>query len=223
MELNSILAIGNTPSATTGASVRLADSFDTFLKLLTTQLQHQNPLSPMDSTQFTQQLVSFASVEQSIVTNKNLEAMVFLLHTSQVSGAVGYLGKTVTASGNTALLANGTAQWNYSLPSEAQKVSITIKDANGRVVFNGSGATTSGMHTFVWNGLNDVGAPQPNGSYTIGITASNAAGAPIQATTTIEGKVTGIQNAGGKLMLTVNGASVLLEDVTAIKEPPPAI
>src|SRR5208282_1889249 len=99
------------------ASQQLAGNFNTFLQLLTTQLQNQNPLDPLDTNQFTQQLVEFASVEQQINTNTNLQSLINLQQTSEATSALQLVGSTVTISGNAATLSNATnspATWNLS-------------------------------------------------------------------------------------------------------------
>ncbi|HZZ11369.1 MAG TPA: flagellar hook capping FlgD N-terminal domain-containing protein, partial [Paraburkholderia sp.] len=91
-------AIDNNTAAGAGqstASQQLAGNFDTFLTLLTTQLQNQDPLSPMDSTQFTQQLVAFSGVEQQINTNNNLQSLIALNQSQQAASAVSYIGHSV--------------------------------------------------------------------------------------------------------------------------------
>src|SRR5258705_1931226 len=102
-------------TATTG----IADNFQTFLTLLTTQLQNQNPLDPLDTNQFTQQLVQFASVEQQINMNTQLQTLVSLQQTAQNSQALGFVGKTVTVKGSTAPLQSGQAQWTFNPPTPA--------------------------------------------------------------------------------------------------------
>src|ERR1700745_1994530 len=109
----------NNPSATAAAAgsnamQQLSGNFQTFLTLLTTQLKNQDPLSPMDSNQFTQQLVQFSQVEQQINSNKNLEDLIALTKSQSATNAVSYLGKTLTLTDGTAALQNGTANWTYS-------------------------------------------------------------------------------------------------------------
>src|SRR3974390_2835673 len=93
----------------------LAGNFNEFLKLLTTQLQNQDPLSPMDTNQFTQQLVQFSSVEQQINMNTQLSTLISLQQTAQTAQAASFIGATVTVNGATAQLVNGRATWNYSV------------------------------------------------------------------------------------------------------------
>src|SRR5580658_123707 len=108
-------ASGSSDSATQ----QLTGNMDTFLQLLTTQLQNQDPMNPMDSDQFTQQLVEYSQVEQQINTNSNLQSLISLQQGGAGSSAVGYLGKTVTVSGGTAPLTNGAASWNYTLAAQS--------------------------------------------------------------------------------------------------------
>src|SRR5499427_11109056 len=97
-------------SSTTGDT--LAGNFQTFLTLLTTQLQNQNPLDPLDTNQFTQQLVMFAQVEQQLKSNDELSTLVSLEKSAQATTALAYVGQTVAVNGQTAALAGGQAVWS---------------------------------------------------------------------------------------------------------------
>src|SRR5689334_25039164 len=97
----------------------IASNFTTFLQLLTTQLKNQNPLDPLDTNQFTQQLVEFASVEQQINMNTNLQTLVSIQQAAQSTQALGFVGRTVTVTGATAPLTNGQAQWTFNPTSPA--------------------------------------------------------------------------------------------------------
>src|SRR5262245_53941482 len=113
----------------------LADNFDTFLVLLTAQIQNQDPLSPMDSTQFTQQLVQFSQVEQQIRTNEQLEGLVGQYQAASAGAALSYLGKDAIIDADETYLAGGSANWAYTLPETATSLTINVKDANGRTVY----------------------------------------------------------------------------------------
>src|SRR4051812_46180014 len=127
----------------TGTRQGIADNFDTFLQLLTTQLKNQNPLDPMDTNAFTQQLVQFSSVEQQLKTNDYLSALVQSNGSSTNTNAVSYIGKTVTASGTRSELVGGKAVWNFTL-KDAATANVTIKDANGNVVYTEKGDLKAG-------------------------------------------------------------------------------
>src|SRR5271168_3379612 len=130
--------VSSTPAAATGTSStpdamsQLSGNFDTFLTLLTTQLQNQDPLSPMDSTQFTQQLVEYSQVEQQINTNTNLTNLISLQQAGAGAASVGYLGKNVTVTNGNAALTNGSATWNFSLPANAATTTVTVTNASGQ-------------------------------------------------------------------------------------------
>src|SRR6516165_6339434 len=121
-------------SSSSGAT--LAGNFQTFLTLLTTQLQNQNPLDPLDTNQFTQQLVEFASVAQQLKTNDSLSTLVSLEQTAQSTQALTFVGKTAVVNGNTAALTNSQATWELSIPS-ASNLTINITNSRGQTVFTG--------------------------------------------------------------------------------------
>jgi len=130
MEIGS--SFTNNNSAANVADTKLAQDFDQFLVLLTTQLQFQDPLDPLDSSQFTEQLVSFTQVEQSITTNKNLEALISQTQTAAMSNAVGYLGTEVTIETDRSGLRDGVAKWEYGLQTNAEETTISILDSTGQ-------------------------------------------------------------------------------------------
>ena len=130
----------------------IADNFDTFLTLLTTQLRHQNPLDPLDTNDFTAQLVQFTQVEQTIKQNDNLEKLIQLSAANTITNIIGFLGGEVTLSGETADLKDGTAEWNYEIDGAANNSTLSVFDANGVPVFTTSGPAPSGKSTFLWDG-----------------------------------------------------------------------
>jgi flagellar basal-body rod modification protein FlgD len=207
-----------TPSAATTAGAQLAGNFDTFLTLLTTQLKNQDPLSPLDTNQFTQQLVSFAGVEQSIQTNQNLESLLGIQRSSQAANAVSYIGRSVTATTNQAALSDGEARWDYSLAIPADKTALVVTDANNKVVAVASGETGAGAHSFTWNGKDSSGASLPDGLYTLSVSAVDAAGQTIPVNQTVTGPVDAIDTsvAGGP-QLSVGGVPVGLDAVVGVR------
>lgn len=143
----------------------LAGDFDQFLTLLTTQLQYQDPTNPVDSKEFTQQLVQFTQAEQMVNTNANLEKLIDLQNSSLVASAANYIGKVVDANGNTAPLQNGRAEFHYSLGAAADDVKIAVIDADGNIVYSEAGETGIGQHDFIWNGVANDGTTMPDGPY----------------------------------------------------------
>jgi len=195
--------------ATTKGIASLADNFNTFLALLTTQLKNQDPTSPLDSNQFTQQLVQMTGVEQQLNANTLLKQVV--ANTSNgISTAVTLIGKTVKAVSDTASLANGQAQWTYNLPSAAADLKVEVLDANGNVVHaEAPSDLKAGDHAFTWNGKNLAGTQLPNGgTYTLRVTALDSTGATLATTNFVQGLVTGVTQNNGSTSITVNGGPV---------------
>ena len=127
-----ISTTGTTSSSTVSTAIdntEIASNFTTFLQLLTTQLKNQNPLDPLDTNQFTQQLVQFAQVEQQMKSNDQLSRLVSLEKSAQASTALAYVGSTVVVDGSTAALTNGSATWNFNV-TKPSTATITIKDCN---------------------------------------------------------------------------------------------
>ncbi|MBI3451721.1 MAG: flagellar hook assembly protein FlgD [Rhodospirillales bacterium] len=207
-------------SSVNNAQASFGNNFDSFLQLLTTQLKNQDPLSPLNATEFTTQLVQFSGVEQSIRQNRNLEALITLQKDSQYASAVGYLGKTIEAKGDKASLANGRADFNYTLDGPAAKTTLKIVNESGQVVRTIAGETTSGPHSFTWDGRNDSGVREADGTYRIVVTAADSNNQPVSATTKIVGKVTDVGMVNGTIVLTVGTSKIPLSEVTAVRETP---
>ncbi len=189
------------PTATQGEAAqsrnRLSDNYDTFLVLLTAQLQNQDPLAPMDSTQFTQQLVQFSQVEQQIRTNEQLEGLAGQYQAASAGAALSYLGKDAIIEANETYLAGGQANWAYDLDGTASSLTVQVKDRQGRVVYESTvQPKTEGEHLFTWDGKKDDGTTAPDGVYTLSIEATNAAGDDIAHTTTVRERIMGVDFSG---------------------------
>lgn len=203
----SIPGISGADDATTaGARTRLSDNYDTFLVLLTAQLQNQDPLAPMDSTQFTQQLVQFSQVEQQIRTNEQLEGLVTQYQAASAGAALSYLGKDAIIESNRTYLANGEANWAYSLPENAEQMRIEVRDASNRTVFSTTtAARTAGEHLFTWDGTTANGEAA-EGSYTMVITAKDASGETITPNIHVREPIMGVDFTGSTpLVMTPSG------------------
>lgn len=221
MDVTNATSASNGSSQAGKAAAVFGKDFDTFLQLLTTQLQYQDPLSPMDSTQFTQQLVSFTSVEQQIATNKNLESIISQLASQDIAGAVAYIGKEIYALGDKAPLQNGQASWNYGLDLRAEETKITVRDGAGRVVYETTGETAPGAHTFAWDGRTNSGGVAPDGIYSLEVAATSAAGNAIGSNIFIRGVVEGVERIGGENLLSVNGVLLPVDNIQSIGLPKP--
>jgi flagellar basal-body rod modification protein FlgD len=220
-------AVGASGATGTGAAagtsksqLGLADDFNSFLQLLTTQLQHQDPLAPMDANQFTQQLVQFSAVEQAIKTNDTLGQLLTAVRGEQIGRSVDYLGAEVEAPGETVRLGGtSTAQINYQLGQAASSVTISIYNQAGQLVASRQGAGDAGSHSVAWDGRDQSGAPLPAGLYRVDIAATDASGAPAAANTSVHGVVDGVEISGDQVLLSVDGVLLPLDSVTSIHRP----
>lgn len=222
-----------TTTATSGTSVidkinnsrtSLATNEQSFLKLLTTQLKNQDPLSPTDTNQMTSQITQMTGVEQQLVTNDLLAALVGMNTGSGLSEAVGMMDKLVTAETSTSTLKDKSATFVYNQAGAATKATVEITNAAGKVVRTiHPEDMKSGDHTYVWDGKDDSGVQLTDGGvYTAKVTASGADGKSITTKSAgrIQGIVTAVDNSTGKTMVTINGTQVALDSVIGVTNPP---
>lgn len=179
---------------------KLAKDLNTFLTLLTNQLKNQDPTSPMDSSQFTQQLVQYAQVEQQISQNEKLDKILTANNNTLSAMGVNYIGKYVEAESSAVPLQDGTGRFAYGVASTANTVGILIKDSTGKVVRGLDGDPSAGVHEVRWDGKDDSGKQLPDGSYTLSVTALGDNGT-IETYTTAFGRVTGVTNKDGEVNL----------------------
>jgi flagellar basal-body rod modification protein FlgD len=211
-------------AATTAAGInntssqQIAGNFDEFLQILTTQLQNQDPLSPMDANSFTQELVEFASVEQQIDTNTNMQTMISLQQATTDLAGLNLVGSTVTVSGNSAALANASnspATWTLNSPSAATG-NVSITNSSGQTVFSGTTALNAGTQTYTWNGKGSNGVTWPDGNYTLSITATGANGQPVAVSTQVQGVVSAVNTSANPPTLTISGQTVPMSSIQSI-------
>jgi flagellar basal-body rod modification protein FlgD len=219
-----VSATSSTSAISEAAQAResLAGNFDTFLTLLTTQLQNQDPLSPLDSNEFTQQLVQFTSVEQQIAANENLEKILAAMQVEQTATALGFIGKQIDAETDTVGLGEtGDATWTYDLPSNAQLTALTVSDASGKLVYVAKGETKAGPHVLAWDGTDNAGNRLPAGAYTLAVTASDANGTTLDTLIGVRGVVEGATTtADGEAAVLVAGTPIAVSTITRAITPP---
>ncbi len=215
-------SVTNTPS-TTGASssgggnaTEIASNFTQFLTLLTTQLKNQNPLDPMDTNQFTQQLVQFAGVEQQLKTNDRLDSILTASQSASSASATSYIGKTVTADGSTSQLSNGAASWTLTPARAASKAVITVLDSKNNVVATQTTSLTAGSQTYTWNGKNSAGMTSADGNYSIKVSATDATGSSVSVDTSLTGTVDEVDLSGTTPVLMIGAQKVPLSSVQTI-------
>jgi flagellar basal-body rod modification protein FlgD len=205
---------GATLSST--ADTTLAGNFQTFLTLLTTQLQNQNPLDPLDTNQFTQQLVQFAGVEQQLKTNDQLTSLVSLQQTAQSTQALGFVGKTAVVDGATTQLTNSAATWTLGVASNSN-VNVTIANSTGQNVFSGSYPVTAGANqAFAWDGKGNDGTQWPDGKYTLTATAADSSGNAVGVSTQIQGVVNSVDLTQSPPLLSINGQTYTVSQIKSI-------
>ena len=204
----------NSLSSTTGGT--LAGNFQTFLTLLTTQLQNQNPLDPLDTNQFTQQLVQFASVEQQLKTNDQLTSLVSLQQTAQSTQALGFVGKTAVVDGSTTALTNSAATWSLGVPTNSN-VSISITNSSGQTVYSNNYSVKAGQNqTFGWDGKGNDGTQWPDGQYKLTATAVDTSGNSVAVSTAIQGVVSSVDLTQTPPLLSINGQTYTVNQIKAI-------
>ena len=205
------------PSKAETDGTKLAENFDDFLLLLTTQLKNQDPTDPLDTNEFTQQLVSFAGVEQQVNTNKNLEKLIGSSVSAGVQQGLGYIGKTVQATGDKGVLEDGKAYFAYELPSEVSEANISILDK--------AGSTNAGKTVAFWDGKNSINNNQmPDGTYQLIVTAKGFKNEEVKAKTYTTGRVSSVEtNKDGEVVLSVGTAKVKVNEVISVSEPPTSV
>jgi flagellar basal-body rod modification protein FlgD len=201
-------------SSTAGST--LAGNFQTFLTLLTTQLKNQNPLDPLDTNQFTQQLVQFAGVEQQLKTNTELSTLVTLQQTAQATQALNFVGKTAVVDGSTATMKSSSATWHLSVPTDST-IDVSIANSSGQTVFTGKYTASSGSDIpFTWNGQGNDGTQWPDGKYTITATGKDASGNSVGVAAQIQGTVSSVDLTQSPPLLTIDGNTYTVSQVKSI-------
>ncbi len=202
----------------------LASNFQTFLSLLTTQLRNQDPLSPVDSNEFTAQLTQMAGVEQQLLTNDLLTSLLSAQQGDGLTGAAAYIGKDATAIWSATRFEDGAASWSYELAANATDATLQVLDSSGKVVWSGAAPDkTNGLHDFTWDGKTTGGGQVDDGGvYTLKVVAKDGAGKAVDSQVLIRGRVTGVEMYDstpyviiGKSIMPVSSLIALEEQKTA--------
>jgi flagellar basal-body rod modification protein FlgD len=201
-------------------STTLFSNFETFLSLLTAQLKNQDPLSPVDSNQFTAQLTQMAGVEQQLLTNDLLTSLLAAQQGGGLAGASNYIGKEATAVWSATELADGKATWSYELAKDATSATVQVLDASGKVVWSGDAPDRgTGLHDFTWDGKTTGGGQMEDGGvYTLKVTAKDGSGATIDSQVLMRGRVSGVEMYDGQPSLKVGNSILPLSSVIALEE-----
>jgi flagellar basal-body rod modification protein FlgD len=216
---SAITGNNSTTSSTTTNKASIAQNFDTFLQLLTTQLKNQNPLEPLDTNQFTQQLVQFAQVEQQMSMNQQLTTLISLQKATQTQNAMSFLGATATVDGATATLKdNNPATWTFSADKPAS-ATINITNSAGVLVYTGNFSLNAGIQNFQWDGRGNNGTKYPDGDYKMSITAKDASGNTVAVSTQVQGTVDSVDLTADPPVLVIGGQKYGLDKVRQVVRP----
>lgn len=219
MEINFTGLIGQQQSTQSDAA-SLANDFDDFLTLLTTQLQNQDPLEPMDSTEFTNQLVAFAEVEQQINSNAKLDTLNGLSSASVFSSALNYIGLDVSYVGNEVYFDGTTPTTiSYGLESQAVDATLFVRNAAGEIVFSQDLPANDLSGEIAWAGTRNGGGTADAGTYAVSVEAVGPDGEPVEASTVVRGRVSGVEMQGTTLTAIVGERAVPVGSILNAKMP----
>jgi flagellar basal-body rod modification protein FlgD len=207
------------PALAPGATASAEESRHTFLQLLVAQMEHQDPLKPMENTEFTAQLAQFSVLEQIEAMNTNFGALLSNQEATSRIQAVDFIGKTVNAVGDTTTVQDGEAPpLRYTLSADSAQVTVRIIDAAGavrRTII--AGQQGAGQHIVPWHGLDELGHTLPEGTYRFTVTAADAAGNPVDAEMLTQGMVEGVEYVDNQVYLVVGGSRVDLSSVLSVR------
>ena len=206
-------------SSNSSSNTTIANNFQTFLTLLTTQLQNQNPLDPLDTNQFTQQLVQFAGVEQQLRQNDQLATLISLEKSAQSTQALGYVGYSVAVDGSKAPHdGTNSAAWTLDAPNDTT-AAITITNSAGQTVFSGNYPVTKGKATFTWDGKGNDGTQWPAGYYTINASGKDSSGNNVGIPSEVQGVVDSVDLTASPPLLSVGGQTYTTNQIKRVVRP----
>lgn len=191
---------------------------DAFLTMLVAQMKNQDPLNPMENTEFTAQLAQFSSLEQMFNVNENLKNIQMTQSSLNNTQSVSIIGKEIKAEGNSIKLSNGApVDINYKLSSAAKEVRINIYDSRGELVRTILlSSQDAGEQSFVWDGKDGSGNSLSDGAYSFMVSAKDLIGTEVSVTPLIKGQVTGVSFDSGNTLLSVGGQRVSLGSVIEV-------
>lgn len=218
MQITSTTSTTAAASSATSSSASLAANYQSFLTLLLKQLEVQDPTNPVDANEYTSQLVQLASLEQDVANGDKLDELTSAM-TQLGSGiaAIGYIGRTVEAEGDTTSLQDGEASWEYDLDSDAKTVALTVRDADGSVVYRQTGDSSAGTHSFDWDGVGSDGTVYTDGGFTLSVDAVDSANAAVSTTTRIKAVVNAVDTSSSDTVLDLgNGVTITADEVLSV-------
>lgn len=210
-------------SANAAARSQLFETYDQFLTLLTTQLQNQDPLSPMETTEFTNQLVLFSQVEQQIRINEQLEEALVGQANQLIQGALAFIGLDAEVNADTFPYAGEPVRLSYTLAEQAGSTEVRIFNEAGTEIRRLTGETAAGRHEIVWDGLRADGTAADPGTYRVEVVATTPGTQDrlVEASTTVFGTITGVDSSSGVIALTMGDTAVTMDEVISVTRPGP--
>jgi len=209
----------STTGTTTGKTTGIGTDFNTFLGLLTTQLKNQDPTKAMDTQEMTNQLVQFASVEQQISMNGNLQKLINLQQASQLTAAAPLMGKVIEVESDQLSLQGGIGTLRLPAAGAATTARVTVLDAAGRTLKQADVALGTAPSTWTWDGRNTANRQQPDGAYRIAVAGRDQAGNPQTVTPTVLAKATAAERgSNGDLKLVLGGLAVGFDAVRSLSQ-----
>lgn len=202
-------------STTNSALSSLAHNYTTFLSLLTTQLQHQDPSSPMNTDTFTSELAQFAGVEQQVETNSKLASLISLNESSQMTDSTALVGHQATATTTTLPLQNSSASLSFSGTSGAT-VAIAVANSTGTIVKDVVATAANGTNTWTWDGTDNNGNKLSDGAYNVSVQTISSTGTTSSVPFTVTGTITGVQKGDSDMELEMGSATIPMSNVTNI-------
>jgi len=219
MDIASTLSsvVSSSSGSTSDAAAKATTDYNSFLTLLTAQLKFQDPLAPLDATQFVSQLSQFSSVEQAIVSNQKLDTIIKSLGANSMMADVGLIGHKVELAGNAVELNNGNASLTYSLANDAAQAGVVIRDASGNIVRSMAVDNGAGEHSLTWDGTDNSGNSLADGIYSFTFGAADADGKVVTSTSYVTATVNRVETTtdGSELVLS-NGMHTASSAVRAI-------
>ena len=213
---------GNNSNTVAGGAQSLSATFDTFLQLLTAQMQNQDPLDPVDNTEYTNQLVQFTQAEQALGTNSRLDQLIAGQNRNVLNDAIGYIGQTVRADSSVVELKDGEAKINYGLFGKSASTVIEIRDKDGKLVRKIEGKTATGLHELTWNGQDSNGNLLTDGTFSFEVIARDASDKVLNTAQGVVGIVTGVEMSNGNAILLIGKVEVPVERISAVLPTPTA-
>lgn len=206
------------------SNTNIAEDFNRFLNLLTVQLQNQDPLEPMDSNQFTQQIVQMTQVEQTVSMNQRLGSLIDAQETQRIQSAIEFVGKEIDALGAEFPLGANGVDLFYDLPVKADSVRVDIIDSTianptqSLIISLTAAPNETGTNRLFWDGNDKDGNPvDPEGKYKIRVSALDINGNEIEAQAGFTGVAEELRNTEGELTLMIAGKAVPLETIVAAR------